>query len=280
MARYEKQATRWGVVLGAVLAIVLSGALQATAQQTEEFHKTYPLSATGRVELRNINGGVKITGWDRNEVQVDAIKTGESKQVLDEARIEVNASADAIAIKTQYPNEENRNNGHHSAKVEYSLHVPRGAQLEQIENVNGAVSVQGVNGKIHISSVNGSVEAQDAKNDLKLASVNGRVRGVLSAMSPTQNISLDCVNGAVELTLPSDANVELSANTVHGSINNDFNVPVKRGFVGNNLQAKLGTGATRAKLSTVNGSIRIQHASDGKPLSKVTNLLPEDRHFD
>ncbi len=279
MARYQKQSTRWGVVVGAALAIVLSGAIQARAEQTEEFHKTYPLAANGRVELRNINGGIKITGWDRNEVQVDAVKTGDSKQVLDEARIEVNASANSIDIRTRYP-DDNENSRHHAAKVEYTLHVPRTAQLDQIENINGGVSVQGVNGNIHISSVNGEVVAQDAKNDLKLASVNGRVRGIMTTVSPSQNISLDCVNGSVELTLPSHSNVELNASTVHGSISNDFNMPVKRGFVGNNLQAKLGDGATHAKLNTVNGSIRIQHASDGKPLSKVTNLLPEGRHFD
>jgi len=30
----------------------------------EEFHQTYPLSATGRVSLENINGGVQIKVWD------------------------------------------------------------------------------------------------------------------------------------------------------------------------------------------------------------------------
>jgi hypothetical protein len=44
------------------------------AELTEEFHQTYPLSATGRVALSNINGSVKISAWDRNEVKVDAVK--------------------------------------------------------------------------------------------------------------------------------------------------------------------------------------------------------------
>jgi len=40
-------------------------------QLTEEFHQTYPLSATGRVNLANINGGVTIKVWDRPAVQAD-----------------------------------------------------------------------------------------------------------------------------------------------------------------------------------------------------------------
>jgi len=40
----------------------------------EEFHQTYPISATGRIGLENINGGVQIRVWDRAAVQVDATK--------------------------------------------------------------------------------------------------------------------------------------------------------------------------------------------------------------
>ncbi len=48
----------------------------------EEFHQTYPLSATGRVILENINGGVQIKVWDRAAVQVDALKRASLKDRL------------------------------------------------------------------------------------------------------------------------------------------------------------------------------------------------------
>src|ERR1051325_5854670 len=74
-------------------------------QVTEEFHQTYPLSATGRVNLANINGGVKINVWDRAAVQVDAVKKAYRKERLDEAKIEVTATEENIRIKTDYPDE-------------------------------------------------------------------------------------------------------------------------------------------------------------------------------
>ena len=279
MARNERRATRWGVALGILCALVLAGALQARADQREEFHKTYPLSAKGTVELQNVNGSVTITGWDKNEVQIDAVKTGRDKQSLDDARIEIEASSDRVEVRTRYP--EHNDDGHrYSASVEYTLHVPRSARLDEVQTVNGNVKVEGIDGQVHVSSVNGNAVAQDLKSNLRLSSVNGQVRAVMAAMPASQSVQLECVNGTVELTLPSDADAELTASTMHGAIDNDFNMPVNKGYVGRNLQAKLGSGATQVKLSTVNGSIRIQHASDGKPLSKVTNLLPEDRHFD
>src|ERR1044071_13490 len=74
-------------------------------QVTEEFHQTYPLSATGRVNLANINGGVKIKVWDRAAVQVDAIKKAYRRDRLEEAKIEVNSTEENIHIKTDYPDE-------------------------------------------------------------------------------------------------------------------------------------------------------------------------------
>ena len=70
---------------------------------TEEFHQTYALSADGRVELDNINGPVHISGWDQNQIKVDAVKYADTKERLDEAKIEVDSSANSISIRTHIP---------------------------------------------------------------------------------------------------------------------------------------------------------------------------------
>ena len=57
--------------------------VQPAQELREEFHQTYPLSATGRVSLSNINGGVQIKVWDRAAVQLDAIKKAYRKERLD-----------------------------------------------------------------------------------------------------------------------------------------------------------------------------------------------------
>ena len=69
---------------------------------TEEFHQTYPLTAAGRVSIANINGDVRITAWDRNEVKVDALKRAYSQERLSEVTVEVTNTADSVMIKTRY----------------------------------------------------------------------------------------------------------------------------------------------------------------------------------
>src|SRR5260370_41500674 len=95
MNRHRQSATWLGAALGTVCALLIL-ALGAHAADhrcalTEEFHQTYVLTADGRVELDNINGPVHVTGWDRNEVKVDAVKYADTKERLDEAKIEIDS---------------------------------------------------------------------------------------------------------------------------------------------------------------------------------------------
>src|SRR5712675_2048891 len=95
MNRQRQFATWSGVVLRTICALfLLSLAAHASDHRgafTEEFHQTYALTPDGRVELDNINGAVHISSWDRNEVKVDAVKYADTKERLDEARIEVDS---------------------------------------------------------------------------------------------------------------------------------------------------------------------------------------------
>ena len=135
----RKPSLIWTISIGALMALALT--LSATAEVTEEFHRTVPLSATGRFSLENVNGGVTITGWDRNEVQIDAVKKASDQQKLTEARIEVEATSDSVHVRTKYPEGHTNNN---PANVTYEIHVPRTARLDAIDLVNGSLTVHPV----------------------------------------------------------------------------------------------------------------------------------------
>ncbi|MCU1296011.1 MAG: hypothetical protein JWO91_289 [Acidobacteriaceae bacterium] len=246
-----------------------------SGQLTEAFHQSYPLSAGGRVELDNINGPVHVTGWDRNEVKVDAIKYARNKERLDEAKIEVDANRESISIHTRYPDHDttfNSGNWNNPASVEYTLSVPRNARLDEIQLVNGSLDIQGVAAEVHASCVNGHLSARNLGGRAELSTVNGRMEATFDRLENSP-VELSSVNGGVELTLPSDAKAEIEASTVSGGINNDFGLHVNNHqFVGHSLRGELGSGGTRIKLSDVNGRIEIRHANDGRTLSSAKDL--------
>src|SRR5689334_21191634 len=247
-------------------------------QVTEEFHQTYQLSATGRVSLANINGGVKIKVWDRAAVQVDAIKKAYRRERLEEAKIEVNATEENIRIKTEYPYEnqtfrsDNRRYDN-PATVEYSLTIPRKAVLETIELINGSIDIDGVEGNVKATSINGEVRARGLLSEVRLSTINGSLTATFTQLDETKPISLGSVNGNVTLVIPSNANASIRAGTVHGGITNDFGLKIKHGeWVGHSMDGQLGTGGPRIKLANVNGGIKVTHAEDGLPLSPAVSL--------
>jgi DUF4097 and DUF4098 domain-containing protein YvlB len=230
---------------------------------TEEFHQTYPLAATGRVSIANINGDVHISAWDRNEVKVDAVKRAYSPQRLSEVTIEVTNTNDSVDIKTKYPDRnqtfENRSRENSSASVEYTLTVPRGVRLDGAELVNGSLDVQGIQGDVHASLVNGEVKAAGLGGEVKLSTVNGSLEANVSRLDDAKGVTLNSVNGSIVLIVPAGANAQVKASTIHGAITNDFGLTVEDGqYVGHNLSGQIGSGGPRIRLNNVNGSISIK----------------------
>jgi DUF4097 and DUF4098 domain-containing protein YvlB len=282
MNRQRRLATWIGTVLGTLCAlyfVAAQGHASDRGRYTEEFHQTYPLSAGGRIDLDNINGAVHITGWDRNEVKVDAVKYAGTKERLDEAKIEVEAGSDSISISTKYPNHDHTFNGgwNDPAGVEYTLMVPRGARLDEIKLINGSLDIHGVAAEVRASCINGRLVAEGLQGRVKLSSVNGRMEARFERLSDSP-IELSSVNGSLDLTLPSDAKAEIEASTVSGGIDDDFGLHVRHHrFVGHDLRGELGGGGTHIRLSNVNGRIEIRHANDGHAISSAKDLSHDDR---
>jgi DUF4097 and DUF4098 domain-containing protein YvlB len=246
---------------GALLA--LAGVVSPSAIGTfhEESSQIYALSASGRVSLVNINGDVHIHAWDRNEVRVAAVKTAASHGLLDEARVMVESTPDAISIRTRYADGTNTNPG----SVEFTVMVPRHACLNEIKLINGAVDIEGVAGEVNASSVNGKVRAQKIAGDARLSTVNGTLEATFERLSDAKTISMNSVNGSIMLSIPYDARAEFDARNVTGGIDNDFGIEVNQGrSVGSQLHGVLKGGGTYINLNNINGTICIMPVAHGR----------------
>jgi len=287
MNRRRDFATWLGAILGTICALFVL-ALGAHASEhrgalTEEFHQTYALTPDGRIELDNINGPVHISSWERNEVKVDAIKSADTKERLEEAKIEIDSGKEYVSIRTRYPSHDQTWNwGSHNnpASVEYTLTVPRGARLDEIKLINGSLDVTGVTGEVRASCINGRLEAHNLAGRAHLSTINGRLGARFDQLAGSP-VELNSVNGSVEVTIPSDSKAEIDASTVSGGIDNDFGLHVNNHrFVGHDLRGQLAGGGTRIELKNVNGRIEVRHAQDGRALSPVKDLNHRDRDKD
>jgi len=242
-----------------VLATALLVSTSLSAKLSEEETYSYTLSEGGSLSVSNVNGSITITGGSGNSVEIIAIKKADSQDVLDGIEIKISQAGNEIVIETDLPDSGKWfNRGGNSGQVTYQIITPAATNLNLIETVNGEVDISGVSGNVVAETVNGSLDLVDLAADASMETVNGSVNASFAALAGKQNVKAATVNGRITLVLPADADVDINADTLNGSINaRAFDLETEKGFVGSDLNGKIGNGSARLNLDTVNGSIKV-----------------------
>jgi len=241
------------------IVLVTAGLVAAGAGYEAIVDQSYPLAAGGSVALENINGDVSIEVWERNEVRVYAVKSASTPELLDELEVKVDADNNQVRIDTHYPSMNGSDHGHRRfTKVEYTVTVPRTAILDEIELVNGNLTVVGIEGGIDAETVNGNIMVRDCAGSANLGTVNGGIEAHIDRLAYDDKLDVESVNGQLDLYLASSLGADLSADTVNGSLKNDFGIEVRKGkYVGSDFHGSVGGGGAKVSLETVNGSINV-----------------------
>jgi len=220
---------------------------------TREVTRTFPLSAGGSFELNNVNGTVRIEGWDRDEVEVRAVKTTPDREsLLDLVTIDIDAKPDALSISTRYPQEEGV-----EVAVDYVIHVPRHAQLSHITNVNGTLRVVSEESVGELHTVNGNIEVYEGGGNVHAHTTNGNVYLELKHPADNRGASAETTNGSVLLAIPADLPADLEARCMNGNFSSELPLELRGADQPRIVHGKLGHGGAPIHLSTVNGAIRV-----------------------
>src|SRR5256886_9410108 len=247
MLRPALRAIALSALLVAVIWAVPSFAI------SKEFNQSYALQAGGFLELQNVNGTVDVQGWDRNEVEVHAVKTAKHKESdLDRISIEVDAKPDAVSITTRYP----QNEGVEVA-VDYTIHVPHGARVEHIGTVNGTLRIAGVDSVEDLHTVNGNIEVFEAGGSIHAHTIKWNVRLGLARLTEKTGATGGTINGSLVLAVPSDMEAGRGSRCLNGNCSSGLPITMESSQRPREMHGKLGRGGAPIHLRTVNGGIRL-----------------------
>jgi hypothetical protein len=279
-------ATRFAT-LGAVLAAAVAylGSAAAEIVETRELEESFDVAAGEPlvVIVRNVIGPVRVTGHDRNSVEMHATETVHADLQADiaRARAEMQLMTEQEAGRIAFRVRSNRDNddywGHwNDYRVEYDieLRVPRNAAIELSTVNDGDVIAEGVHGNFTLRNVNGAVQLVDARAGGSITTVNGDVHAEF-AQAPVEPTAFRTVNGSVDVTFPERLAAELTFQTMNGDVFTDFAVESLRdppvvqtgrtrgAFVmrsNRNSAFRIGGGGTRHTFNTLNGNIYVRKA--------------------
>jgi len=236
------------------LALLLAAGLQASGLEQQTWTGRYPLPPAGRLAVENVQGNIRVEGWDRAEVEITVIKTALSPASrLDDVRVAVEFGYRALAVRTVYLGESGD-----PVRVDYRVRVPRQVRLDSLRTVVGDVAVRNVEGAVSARTLSGNIEAMDVSGSVGARAVNGSIvasiRTLAGAAGP---VELETVSGNIDLVLPSRPNANLELSTVAGKIVGKY-VFVASGVPGDHTRrARLGRGGVQVRLRTVRGTIRV-----------------------
>ncbi len=270
---------RTTLVLAAALCLA---AAPLAAKVTENFDRTFELAAGGSVAVANVNGSIDIKASDGDRVVLHAVKTADNDRGLQSVTIDIDSSPSAqdgkierLWIETKHSKASWLRWGN-NPQVAYELTVPRGAAVEATsvngavtvegvqggiaaETVNGAVKINGAGGAVEAKTVNGAVKINGAGGAVEAKTVNGAVQAGIADTPAGSSYSFQAVNGSLQVALPADVSGKFQAKTLHGAIETDFPLEVRKAkhWGKKSIDAQLGAGDARYSFSTVNGSIKI-----------------------
>lgn len=215
--------------------------------------RTHPVSANPRISVRNVSGKVEIVAWDRNEVRVVAEKRARKPEVAARAEIVIEASADRVDIETRF---EKSWLWGDKVVVDYVIHAPAGARLD-VKVVNSGVRSQGITGPANIEAVNGNLDVEGLTAGGRFKTVNGSIDAAFAAVAARDDISIETVNGNVDLKLPAESTFSLTARTINGGMS--FKFPMDKTKDGRTeVVGTVGPGGATVTLKSVNGNLRVR----------------------
>ena len=209
--------TRKNAQIVLVAAALMGVAGAAAGQETEELVRTIPMEPGGRLTLRNVEGGITVTGVDGDDLTIRATKRasrrGGDDDALARVEIEIEERGNRVIVETDYPGHRRsfleslgdllgggrRERREPFVAVDYRVAMPRGAGVT-IESFAGNVTVEAVDGETRVETVSGDVRLtslarlvaiESFSGDLELSDV--RAGDALTARTVSGRIDIDQV---------------------------------------------------------------------------------------
>lgn len=239
-------------IKGLIVVLLMFVSLAYGYKYEEKVEKSFVLTPDALFRLSNINGNIQADTYGGDAVQVKAIKMTNKKADLDKVDILIDYQKENLIIKVKKDKKWRRL----SFKVDFYLKIPARLKRVDLKSINGKVKANGDYRHLDLITVNGRIECKGEFDGGRFKSTNGRIEiyqeGILK-----EDTSISAVNGGLRLFLNEDSDFQVEATTVNGSIRSDFDVNIRRRFVGSKMVGSVKGGKYRLHMRSINGSIRL-----------------------
>jgi hypothetical protein len=216
-------------------AMTLAAPAVASEQnETERIDRTVSIRAGGRLNLKNFSGRVTITGSNRADVVVHAVRRA-PRERLDHIKLQIVESASGVSIEANKKDGDWTDRENNVVDTEFDIQVPADVALE-VEVFSSDVIVKDVRGRQRLHTFSGEIEV-------------GGAEGALDAETFSGDISVGLAQGT-------SASVDFDS--FSGSLKSDVPMSYRSSNSRKRIRADIGSGGTDYHFKTFSGDVRIR----------------------
>jgi len=264
--RFESALIAIVITLGFAVVVTMASrsrmSASANSGQPVDFHWAGVLEPGKTLEVRGIKGDIRVVAATGNELSLDAHRSGWD---ADEVKVDVVPGPDGLTVCASYMQRDgswmeckagggDSHIGHVDANVDFTIRVPKGVKLKA-HTVSGSIEADGLAAPSEVQSVSGRIRV-NSDSSVEAETVNGSIEARMSKADWSGTLNFSSVNGTVEVALPPNASADVEADTMNGSIRSEFEMNYRE-MTRRHIEARIGDGGRKLKLSTVNGRLAI-----------------------
>jgi DUF4097 and DUF4098 domain-containing protein YvlB len=246
------------------------------------------LAPGARVAIRNLNGAVTVTGWDRDWVEATAGDQTANVRIYEDASLH-----GGIVITTESPG------GRRGGEAHLVVKLPHSVQIDQITTMQGNIAVSGIDGSVSLKTGAGDIEAAQV-GGLTVTTGGGTVRvravsGATTIHTGGGDVRIEAVSGATNILTGGGvvAASNVAALTVHTgggniratTVNGPANIQTGGGDVilkdiKGNLIGKVTSGDLSVEdvrglidLTMTSGDVRIRNAGGDVRINTISSAI-------
>jgi DUF4097 and DUF4098 domain-containing protein YvlB len=228
----------------------------AAARETETVERTAPIARDGTLTVENFSGNVRISGTDRADVSVHAIRRA-TRERLDRIKLDVSSDGKNVRVNANRRDRDIRND-ENVVETDLTIEVPKGVSL-RVTTFSSPVEVVDIVGTNHVlKSFSGRLRFDRVAAPIEGETFSATIAGSLTGGGDSR-LQLKTFSGDIEVRLAPDTSGAVEFNTFSGGLDSDVPLAV-RSKSGRSLRGHLGTEArdeATLRFKTFSGDVRL-----------------------
>ena len=202
-------------------------------KETERVDRTVQIRAGGELRLKNFSGRVTITGSNRADLAVHAVRRA-SRDRLDHIKLDIAETSSGVTIEANKKDSDWHERDNNVVDTEFVIEAPADINVD-VEVFSSDIEVKDIRGKQRVHTFSGSVDLSGGE----------------------KSIDAETFSGDITVKLGQGASAYVDFDSFSGSIKTD--VPMSyRSSRRRHVRADIGAGGTDYSFKTFSGDLRIR----------------------